>query len=252
MRILYYFAERDTLMYQWQRFHIFDELSLCGIEIEVFNPLHFSSASESNLQLINKLEKDNFDLFMTPLNEDYLYIDTLKRIQQLSFPTLLICHDNLVVPFYHKNICKYFDLVWLTSQETEKLFNTWGAKTIFLPYAANPTLFTPSYTDESEDINRVCFVGTPYGSRVNMINHLKPNGLFIMTCAGLGRPEHGTSRSNPEASPFTQDINHWKDFYQNRIPEDFKKIPGFSNLHCGYWGINEITCDLYYRGRKKP
>jgi len=86
----------------------------------------------------------------------------------------------------------------------------------------------------------------------NMINHLKPNGLFIMTCAGLGRPEHGTSRSNPEASPFTQDINHWKDFYQNRIPEDFKKIPSFSNLHCGYWGINEITCDLYYRGRKKP
>ena len=85
----------------------------------------------------------------------------------------------------------------------------------------------------------------------NMINHLKSGGMFIMTCAGLGRPEHGTSRSHPEASPFTQDIDHWKDFYQNRAPEDFKKIPSFSNLHCGYWGINEITCDLYYRGRKR-
>lgn len=179
MKILYYFAERETLMYQWQRFHIFNELSFYGVEIEVFNPLDYYSVSESNVQLINKVKGGNFDLFMTPLNEEFLYIDTLKKIKKSHVPTLLICHDNLVVPFYHKNICKYFDLVWITSQETERLFNAWGANTIFLPYAANPILFAPSDSEENESFKRVCFVGTPYGSRVNMLNHLVSSGIYV-------------------------------------------------------------------------
>lgn len=86
---------------------------------------------------------------------------------------------------------------------------------------------------------------------INMIEHLKPGGLFIMTCAGLGRPEHGTSRSHPEASPFTQETDFWKDYYKNRTPYDFKMIPHWDRLTRGYWGINEGTSDLYYRGFKK-
>ena len=84
----------------------------------------------------------------------------------------------------------------------------------------------------------------------NMINHLKPGGLFIMSCAYLGRQEHGTSRSHPIAMPFTQGLDHWKDFYQNKTPEDFRKIPMFKELKNGYWGINEFEKDLYYRGWK--
>lgn len=29
----------------------------------------------------------------------------------------------------------------------------------------------------------------------NMLRHLKPGGLFFSTCAGVGRPEHGTPRT---------------------------------------------------------
>ena len=86
---------------------------------------------------------------------------------------------------------------------------------------------------------------------INMLKHLKPGGLFIMSCAGLARPEHGTSRSHPVAMPFTQEMDRWKDFYRNRTPYDFKMIPHWDRLCNGYWGINEETSDLYYRGFKK-
>lgn len=90
---------------------------------------------------------------------------------------------------------------------------------------------------------------------INMLAHLKPGGLFLMTCAGLGRPEHGTLHSNPTASPFTakedEKLEGWKDFYKNRTPYDFKMISHWDRLRSGYWGINEETSDLYYRGFKK-
>ena len=37
----------------------------------------------------------------------------------------------------------------------------------------------------------------------NMIRLCKPGGLLVMTCATIGRPEHGTARSEPESSPLT-------------------------------------------------
>ena len=97
-----------------------------------------------------------------------------------------------------------------------------------------------------------CFEHDPFYDLTitNMINHLKPNGIFIMTCAGLGRPEHGTVKSYPESSPFTSKIDGWDNFYQNRTPLDFKSIPYWDRLQRGYWGMNEASQDLYYRGWK--
>lgn len=38
-----------------------------------------------------------------------------------------------------------------------------------------------------------------------MYDLLKPNGALIVTAAGPGRPEHGTTKSEPWSSPFTND-----------------------------------------------
>ena len=85
----------------------------------------------------------------------------------------------------------------------------------------------------------------------NMIHHLKPGGLFIMSCAYLGRDEHGTDHSSTHASPFTSKIDEWKNFYKNRTPDEFRSITCWDRLRKGYWGINEGFADLYYRGFKK-
>ena len=98
-----------------------------------------------------------------------------------------------------------------------------------------------------------CFEHDPFYDLTitNMINHLKPNGLLLFTCASLGRPEHGTRRSSPESSPATSQIEVWEDYYRNLTQFDFQKIPAFSEMNGGYWVSNEATKDLYYRGWKK-
>lgn len=176
MKIMYYHLQKNTPMFWWQKDHIVDEMNHSDISVEMFNPLDFSSIEEANYKLLDAMKYGNYDLFMTCHNENLLYIYTLEQIKKIGLPTLLICFDNLLVPYEHKNICSYFDLVWLTSKENSEMFQKWGAKTIFMPYAANPYFFVPQ---EEEEILRVAFVGTPYGSRANTINQLINNDIFV-------------------------------------------------------------------------
>jgi hypothetical protein len=187
MKILYYHCERNTPMYRWQHDHIMDELRPYDIQIDTLNPLLCASMDEANENLIARLQSEPYDLFMTCHNERRLYIPTLQRIRELGIPTLLICFDNLLIPYEHTNICEYFDLVWLTSRENTEIFQKHGASTIFLPYAANPRFFTPRETEETP---KVAFIGTPYGSRANTINQLLdariPVTLFGKAAAASG------------------------------------------------------------------
>lgn len=98
-----------------------------------------------------------------------------------------------------------------------------------------------------------CFEHDPYYDLTvtNMINLLRPEGMLLFTCATTGRPEHGTTSANPESSPLTTQIEGWKDHYRNLTEIDFRRIPIFNQMVCGYWATNELSRDLYYRGWKK-
>lgn len=48
-----------------------------------------------------------------------------------------------------------------------------------------------------------------------MVSLLKPGGLLLVTAAGPGRPEHGTSVAYPESSPVTVAANGWSRYYRN-------------------------------------
>jgi len=174
MKILYYFEDKNTFMDKWQKVHIFDELEKHDCHFIIFSPLKFVTIDEANEKLIKCIDYEKFDLFMTPYGHEKLYFETLNHIKKLGIPTLLICFDNLLIPFKHQKIAKIFDLVWLTSKETEYLFKKWGANVIFNPYAANPYFFKPILESE---IERIAFIGTPYGSRVNTINSLVNNEI---------------------------------------------------------------------------
>ncbi len=175
MKVLYYFLDLPTNMFQWQKYHIIDELATHNIFIDIFSPLKYANIGQANEMLLEAI--NGYDMFMTCLNETYLYLDTLQEIKKRGIPTLLFCPDNLTAPFNHKKIAPFFDLVWLTSIETEYLFKRWGAKTIFLPYAANPNLLKPISSEN--EILRVGFVGTPHGSRIDRINKLLDGGIPI-------------------------------------------------------------------------
>lgn len=169
-------------MFNWQRVHIIDELESHGVEVVTFNPLLFNNPSEANEVFIEKMKSDRYDLVMSSVcYEKMIYPEILQTAKSLGIPSLCIRWDNLIVPFYDKKLSKMFDLVWLTSWETEYLYKKWGAKTIFLPYAANPNAF---HFTPQEIVSKACFIGTPYGSRSLMINAITENGVKVDLYSG--------------------------------------------------------------------
>ena len=171
MNIFYYFKELNTPMYQWQHYHFFDELQRSGHHIISFNPLVYSSIDEANEKVIDVLKKEkDIDLFLTCDDSDIIYKETIQQIKHSGIPTCLICWDNLELPYKQKEIAPFFDIVWITSQETQYLFEQWGCKRIiFETYAANPYIFSPHW---ERNIPVIGFIGSPYGSRVNKLNDL--------------------------------------------------------------------------------
>lgn len=177
MKILYYFRDIDSLMFQWQKYHIVDEMSRHQCIIDILSPTDFTSYEQANEAIIHRVKNDKYDVFMTCLGDKYLFAETVNEIKRIGIPTLLFCPDNLVAPYNHRRISNLFDLVWLTSRDTEYLFRRWGCRTVFQPYAANPFFLTP--IPSVTHYNRVGFIGNPHGSRIDRINYLLKNHIPV-------------------------------------------------------------------------
>ena len=177
MKILYFFQELGTPMFQWQRMHFIEELGHHNIIIESFNPLLYNDVEEANEKLIEKVQEGKYDLFLS--NAGYygmLFVETVEAIKKIGIPTMRIAWDNISIPYVDKVLGPHFDLLWLTAKDNIGLYEKWGAKTFFAPYAANPYTFTFNL----QNIKRhVCFVGNPHGSRAIMINKLTEAGVRV-------------------------------------------------------------------------
>lgn len=98
-----------------------------------------------------------------------------------------------------------------------------------------------------------CMEHNPYWKETfaNMVRACRPGGLAIMTCATVGRPEHGTARSDPKASPFTI-ANGWN-YYANISEKQWNAA-----FPLGKWFLRSATwtnwesSDLYFVGLKAP
>jgi SAM-dependent methyltransferase len=98
-------------------------------------------------------------------------------------------------------------------------------------------------------ISAECLEHNPYWRETvgNMLRMTRSDGLVLISCATTGRMEHGTSRTNPEASPFTT-AARW-DYYRNLTARDIEaalNLPGWLS-DWGSW-VNHITKDLYFVG----
>lgn len=83
----------------------------------------------------------------------------------------------------------------------------------------------------------------------NMVRLTRPGGLVTFTCASTGRPEHGTTRTDPAMSPGTQAVG--SDYYQNLAESDFVSLPldeWFSEHR--FWYL-ATSLDLYFAGVRK-
>lgn len=78
-----------------------------------------------------------------------------------------------------------------------------------------------------------------------MYDNLKAGGLMILTCAGPQRPEHGTTRTSPQDSPFTTD------YYRNISAEDFIGVLGGTLFQSPHLQYERGEQDLMFFGIKK-
>ena len=178
MEILYFFQEIETPMFQWQRTHFIDELQHHNCNFTCLNPLAYRTPDEANESLIKHLQSHKYDLFFTNVcYEKVLFPSTVDQVRSMGIPTLCLRCDNLTIPFNDKVLAPHFDLVWLTANETKYLYDKWKVNSFFAPYAANPFFYKPFHDNHHN--RRVCFIGTPYGSRSIMINTLSRNGIPI-------------------------------------------------------------------------
>ena len=98
-------------------------------------------------------------------------------------------------------------------------------------------------------ISAECLEHNPFWRETvaNMLRMTRPGGLVLISCATTGRLEHGTTRTNPEASPFTS-AERWE-YYENLTAGDLE-----SSLNLEGWladwssWVNFITRDLYFVG----
>ncbi len=98
-------------------------------------------------------------------------------------------------------------------------------------------------------ISAECFEHNPFWRETlaNMLRMLRPGGLVTISCATTGRKEHGTTRTNPDASPFTV-LERW-DYYQNlsasKLEAGVNLAGWLADWHC--W-VNYVSYDLYFVG----
>lgn len=79
----------------------------------------------------------------------------------------------------------------------------------------------------------------------NMRRMTRPQGFIVVSCATLGRLEHGTTRTNPTSSPGTQSVG-W-DYYRNLTRADFPADFLASLADSRFW-TNPHSKDLYFVG----
>jgi SAM-dependent methyltransferase len=110
------------------------------------------------------------------------------------------------------------------------------------------------FSNESFDlsISCECFEHDEFWRQTfqNMVRMTKPDGILIFTCASIGRPEHGTTRSQPNLSPGTQ--SRGLDYYRNLTERDFLQSFDFEEIFSQFvFFYNPITFDLYFVGQKR-
>lgn len=133
----------------------------------------------------------------------------------------------------------------------------------------NVDIVTPGHLYDAPDssydfiISTECFEHDMYFKETlkNIIRLLKPNGMFLFSCAAPGREEHGTLRTTPENSPFTSNINvEWSNYYHNISEKELRNILDLDKIFSSY-NIDEhheiklsptrFINDLYFWGIKK-
>lgn len=87
---------------------------------------------------------------------------------------------------------------------------------------------------------------------ITCVDMVRPGGMLIITCAGPGRPEHGTTDHTPDDSPATNDYYH--PLSSHDLVEEITRVFQTGPFPFASWGAEEHTLiseDTYLWAFKK-
>ena len=80
MRILYAFYNDGSPMFQWQISHIVGEMQLHDCVIEIINPANYCDVESFNKAILESINLEQYDIFMTCLTDKHIFVATLENI----------------------------------------------------------------------------------------------------------------------------------------------------------------------------
>ena len=156
-----------------------------------------SIKAKMNENLVNQVKQwirdDSTDVIFTYLSGELIFPKAMQELGSLGVPIInLALNDKESFigktkngqPIGMKNICRYFDLCWTSTEDALEKYCVEGALPIYLPEGANPEIHKPYDVERSIDVS---FVGQCYGNRPAIIQALKDHGIHV-EAFGYGWP----------------------------------------------------------------
>jgi SAM-dependent methyltransferase len=82
---------------------------------------------------------------------------------------------------------------------------------------------------------------------LNMMRLIRGDGLMVISCATVGRRQHGTTSYTPFDSPLT--VSGGQDYYRNLTESDFSGIINLSSIFAVHsFFTDHASHDLYFMG----
>lgn len=133
------------------------------------------------------------DVIFTYLSGELVFPETVQALRSFGVPMIhfsLNDKEHFVgkvrggLAFGSRDICRFFDLCWTSTEDALKKYCVEGALPVYLPEGANPELHRPWKQEKTIDVS---FVGQCYGKRPETIRRLGEAGIRV-DAFGYGWP----------------------------------------------------------------
>jgi len=178
------------------------------------------------VQIDRWMSETKADVIFTYLSGELVEPETIRAFRKHGVPIInLALNDKEHFIGKIKNgrawgardICRYFDLCWTSTEDALIKYCAEGALPIYLPEGANPDIHKPYTVEKSIDVS---FVGQCYGNRAKVIDDLKKKGINVET--------YGTDWPN---GPLSNE-EMVKTYSRSKINFGFGGVAGHKNTFC--------------------
>ena len=191
---------------------------------------HRSIKTKMNEDLLHHVKQwirdDSTDVIFTYLTGELISLEAMQKLRSFNIPIInLSLNDKESFIGKIKNgqatgmrdICRYFDLCWTSTEDSLKKYCVEEALPIYLPEGANPEIHKSYDVEKTIDVS---FIGQCYENRPAIIKALEDYGIYV-EAFGYGWPNGSLS---------TEDMVRM--YSKSKINLGFGGVAGHQDTYC--------------------